>query len=342
MNATISWWLVALSGSAAMTSAARAHELIVCAHGCDYVTVQSAVDSARSGDTIKIGAGTYFENVLIDQKSLILVGAGEDKTTIDGRFRAPVFTMGIQGEGEDLARSVTLNGMTITHGRGTIGGGIHVISERLEIQYCIVASNVATESGGGIGFQTDLSATITHTVITHNRAPIGGGIKADSETRVLITDSTVARNTADVQGGGLEMGEAASATIKDSTFSDNASRGGGGGIFFGSGVPDAVLTLTNSVIVENTAVTDGGGIYDAGRLLGDHTVIARNTAGRGGGGIRAVDGFHPLLRLNDVFVIQNTAGRKGGGILSDQSLSLTNTTIQDNHPDDCSAFSGCP
>jgi len=212
MNATTFWGSMTLLTYVAMTSAAQARELIVCAQGCDYVTVQSAVDSARSGDTIKIGAGTYFENVLIDQKSLMLVGAGEDKTTIDGRLRAPVFTMGVQGEGEDLGRSVTLVGMTITHGRGTVGGGIHVFSERLDVQYCIIASNFATQSGGGIGFQTDLAATITHTVITHNRAPIGGGIRLDSETRLLITQSTVARNTADVQGGGLELGEAASAT----------------------------------------------------------------------------------------------------------------------------------
>ena len=341
MNPMISSVAMTLLTCIAMTSV-QARELIVCAQGCDYVTVQSAVDSARSGDTIKIGAGTYFENVLIDQKSLILVGAGEDKTTIDGRFRAPVLTIGVQGEGEDLGRSVTLVGMTITHGRGTVGGGIHVFSERLDVQYCIIASNFATESGGGIGFQTDLAATITHTVITHNRAPIGGGIKVDSETRVVITQSTVARNTADVQGGGLELGEAASATIKDTTFSDNASRGPGGGIFVGTGIPDATLTLTNSAFVENTAVTNGGGIYEAGRLVGEHTVIARNTAGRDGGGMRVVEGFHASVRLNDVFVIQNTAGRRGGGILSDLPLSLTNTAVQDNHPDDCSAFSGCP
>lgn len=340
--AVLSGWLTAVTG-AVMTLSAQAHELTVCAHGCDYVTVQSAVNDARSGDTIKIGAGTYFENVVIDRVGLVLSGAGEDRTTIDGRLRAPVFTLGIQGQGEDLSRPVSLVGMTITHGRGKIGGGVFAISRRLDLQYCIVASNFATQSGGGIGTLTDLQVTINHSIITHNRAPIGGGIKLDSETRLQITNSTVARNTADIQGGGLELGEAASATITNTTFSDNASRGGGGGIFIGTGVPDAVLKLADSAIVANTAVTDGGGIYEAGRFSADNTVIARNSAGRDGGGVRAVEGFHPSpLRLNGVFVVQNTAARKGGGISSDSSLSLSNTLIQGNHPDECTAYSGCP
>jgi len=347
MRGTITRLVLVVGGCIVASFAAEAHDLVVCAYGCQYSTVQSAVDSARSGDTIRIGSGTYFENVLIDQKSLMLVGAGEDKTTIDGRFRAPVFMIGTPGEGVDLSKSVTLVGMTITHGRGTTGGGIAVSAETLKIQYSIVASNSATVSGGGIGLQTDLSASMTHTVITHNRAPVGGGIKVDAESVMLISDSTVARNTADLQGGGLQLDEAASVAVTGTTFSDNAARVDGGGIYVSNGIPAPGLSLTNSSIVENIAARDGGGIFSRGRVVSDHTVIARNSAGRRGGGIGAFVGDRRVsVQLNDNFVIQNTAGTRGGGIFSDQytpqALSITSTTIQDNQPDECNAVSGCP
>lgn len=45
-------------------------------------SIQAAVDHARSGDTIKIEAGTYTEAVCIQHKGLTVVGAGRDRTTI--------------------------------------------------------------------------------------------------------------------------------------------------------------------------------------------------------------------------------------------------------------------
>jgi parallel beta-helix repeat protein len=45
-------------------------------------SIQAAVDQARSGDTVRIEAGTYQEAVCIDHKGLTVVGAGRDRTTI--------------------------------------------------------------------------------------------------------------------------------------------------------------------------------------------------------------------------------------------------------------------
>lgn len=48
-----------------------------------YTTIQAAIDNATAGDTIKVWAGTYFENVLVN-KTVTLIGNGTTNTTIDG------------------------------------------------------------------------------------------------------------------------------------------------------------------------------------------------------------------------------------------------------------------
>jgi hypothetical protein len=45
-------------------------------------SIQAAVDSAQSGDTIQIEAGTYQEAVCVDHKGLTIEGAGRDTTKI--------------------------------------------------------------------------------------------------------------------------------------------------------------------------------------------------------------------------------------------------------------------
>jgi hypothetical protein len=45
-------------------------------------SIQVAVDKARTGDTVKIDAGTYQEAVCINRKGLKIIGAGRDQTKI--------------------------------------------------------------------------------------------------------------------------------------------------------------------------------------------------------------------------------------------------------------------
>ena len=63
---------VLLAGT--FTSPARAATITVCASGCDYTTIQAAVDAAATGDTISVAAGTYTGNVTIG-KAVTLEGA---------------------------------------------------------------------------------------------------------------------------------------------------------------------------------------------------------------------------------------------------------------------------
>jgi len=55
----------------------------VCPAGCDFSSIQAAIDAAEPGDTIAIGPGIYQENLTI-AKSLRIIGSGREGTVIDG------------------------------------------------------------------------------------------------------------------------------------------------------------------------------------------------------------------------------------------------------------------
>jgi hypothetical protein len=59
-------WLTSLSVNAQTTHT-------VCASGCDYTTIQAAINAASAGDIIQVAAGSYEEQVIVD-KPLSLLG----------------------------------------------------------------------------------------------------------------------------------------------------------------------------------------------------------------------------------------------------------------------------
>ena len=86
--------LTILLTAASFAQQASAADLTVCPAGCQHVTIQSAIDSSHAGDVIHIAAGTYFENLLVPNRRLTLLGAGQDLTEINGRNRGSVVTLG--------------------------------------------------------------------------------------------------------------------------------------------------------------------------------------------------------------------------------------------------------
>src|SRR5205823_2050548 len=61
----------------------HAATLTVCPSGCDFTAIQPAVDSALSGDTIRISSGVFPGFVSITDKSLVLRGKRASRTVID-------------------------------------------------------------------------------------------------------------------------------------------------------------------------------------------------------------------------------------------------------------------
>ncbi len=75
--------------------------------GADYEKIQDAIDNATDGDTVRVYEGYYEENIVVN-KSINLMGNGSEITTIDGLGSSRIMKI--------TANNVTFNGFALTNG----------------------------------------------------------------------------------------------------------------------------------------------------------------------------------------------------------------------------------
>jgi hypothetical protein len=171
-----------------------------------------------------------------------IAGAGADRTVIDGDGTDRVFDLKLSG-------AVEISGVTIQHGYDALrGGGIYNTAD-LTITRSTLSNNKAIDAGGGI-FNMCATVTLIDTTVSENRSGYGAGINNSSGT-IYLNNSTVSGNDA-------------SAPAFQPFPEDYV--GSGGGIF-----NTGSIAISNSTIVENYAVDDGGGILA-------NTIVAHNDA----------------------------------------------------------------
>ncbi len=127
-------------------------------------------------------------------------------------------------------------------------------------------------------------------------------------------------------------------TISDVTIRHGSTVGDGGGIFISD---SGSLVLTDSVVTQNTASLDGGGIRNlSSSLTLIRTVVTENLAAsnneqhnNGGGIFNGGGNAGGRLTLIDSIVSSNAAGLNGGGIYNNSgpdALTLINSQVSDN------------
>ena len=223
------------------------------------------------------------------------------------------------GTGEGLIFNIS--GSSINNNTAVFnGGGIHsnVISDiPAYISDSEISGNKADYHGGGIFLDLNCSLELMNVTVRENRtAKSGSGIFIDARTTLNISAGSINNNTADLYGGGIySLG---SVNISDAEISGNKAVGGGG-IYNES---DSPLTLKNSTVSQNTAVTeDGGGIYSCGEAEIWDTEISGNEAQRNGGGIYLGD-LECGLKLNGGTISENKAADGTGGGIYDKAQKL--------------------
>ncbi len=264
------------------------------------VFVQSLFSSAQ---TISLTTG---ELVVPANASVAIDGRGEGLLTITGNNQSRVLFV-------TAGARVVVSGIAITGGNGT--GSIH------------------SGHGGGISNWGHLS--LKDAVITGNRANgNGGGIGSHLNSTLIISNSTVDRNsTATIAGGGIYV-QNSSAVISGSTINENSAAGDGGGLFNSQGP----MTVVNSTISRNTSGGGGGGFsnFGAGSTLTlDHTTVSGNIAFNSNGG--GVGNFGNGIFYSRGSIIANNRATDYGtshdihGTLNSQGYNLienlTGTTI---------------
>jgi hypothetical protein len=179
----------------------------VCPSGCLFSSVQAAIDAASSGETIRICAGVYTEDLTIGQ-SLSLLGAGDGNGVGNTILRGSGTTVAVNIL---EVQSVALERLRITGGASNeFGAGIRTTADTLTLTDCTITGNRATGTsldGGGIATFGNLE--LINTLVTGNTAgKRGGGIFSFFNTTVTLdAASRVAGNQASLtnsdNGGGI-------------------------------------------------------------------------------------------------------------------------------------------
>ena len=187
-------------------------------------SLRDTITNAKSGDTIVFAPSlngqtiTLTSDELTINKSLDIEGPGASLLAISGNDANRVFDI---SEGN----TVTIAGLTITHGRaksaggngtsGAPGGGILNAGSTLTIANDILSYNEAVNSdfgagGGAIGNRNGATLSVTGSTFIGNQA--------------------IGRDGGGVAGGGAISNDGATATVTGSTFAGNRAVGGNGGV----------------------------------------------------------------------------------------------------------------
>ena len=146
------------------TTVAGAADLLVPAQ---YPTIQAAIDAAQTGDSVLVSPGTYYEQVNLSGKQLVLHGVGgAAQTILDGQG---VHTVVI-GANEPLGCEVS--GFTIQNGNGYTSGGVLVNDSSVRVHHCTFRANTASDLYGGAGFRSAGGASaVEDCLFTENVSP---------------------------------------------------------------------------------------------------------------------------------------------------------------------------
>jgi predicted outer membrane repeat protein len=313
--------------------------------GC-FSKIQDAVDATgKSGSLINVAVGAYFENVIIPKLKLT-INADPD-TAIFGNTTDPIMTIAagakvtinnLQFQDTFTASSciesrgsLTMNNISVFLCSGNRGAAIHQVGGKLTMVKSVFDGNQASENGGCLAMEGG-KLSLQDVDFTSCIAGGDGGAIWLSNTKASITrdnhgtDPSVQIQSNQASGsGGAIFTSGGKVTISSVVLSDNfAPTGNGGGIESTSPV-----TITNSVIENNTSLNDGGGILAMapGKLsVIDSSIIGNNSNEGDGGGIAAETTFN---LLNDT-VFGNRSSQNGGGVLAQANGNISSLTIDGN------------
>ena len=266
--------------------AAHADTISVCDSGCDFTTIQAAVDdpSTVAGDVIQVFDAVHVEQGIAVTKDVTIQGQGAGSTTVEAHETPGSATDRVFHVAGGV--SVTIKDVTIRHGNPTecpmYGGGI-TNEGVLTLENVVVSDNTA-KSGGGIvnqGKLTLVNCTVRDNASTGvgKRRGSGGGIKSMGG-QLTILDSTICGNSAAGRGGGIKLCCNSTLDLINSTISGNDAQREGGGIHI-----RGVVTITHSTISDNSASAGGGVLvrgnsdHTLGILDITNTIVANNVAG---------------------------------------------------------------
>jgi hypothetical protein len=251
-------------------------------------SLRDAINQANASienDTITFASGANGTITLLsalpnlaNNGSLTITGNGAANTIISGNNLVRPFSI-------NVGANVALSGLTVTQGYSIFGsgggGGMQINGgATVTIADSIVSNNVTEAGNGGGGIFNLGSLTIVRSSISGNRATNarGGGIR--SLGTLMISGSLLNDNNATNLASALAS-EDSTAILTNTTISGNGLNGAASAILNVSISQAANLTLDNCTVTGN----NGGGIFIFRNSTGDtattvlkNSIIANNTS----------------------------------------------------------------
>lgn len=251
-------------------------------------TIQAAVDTATSGDTVWVTNGIYASGGALvssggSTTNRVAVSDGVTVRSMNGPAETFIVGSGLMGSGAVRCAYVgygaLLSGFTLTNGATRTSGGY---------SYDQAAGGVWGESSG----------VVSNCVLIKNSAErYGGGAYGG-----ILMDCTIKDNNSNNNGGG-----ASNAELYDCDIWSNSAIYNGGGVSY--------CTLNRCELIGNSSEDSGGGAVDSWM---SHCLLKGNSAGGNGGGAKvAYDGG-----LENCALINNSAGHLGGGYYFEEGPSF--------------------
>jgi predicted outer membrane repeat protein len=333
-------------------------------------TEAALATALAGGGTVSFSCGGPKSILLLSAKTIAqdTTIVGGNAITLTGGLATRLFNV---NSGATLVlRDIVLDS---AFSNGSDGGAI-ANSGTLYLEHSVIQfSQTDINHSGGAIFSTG-PVFISDSTLRNNTGGSGGAIFANfGGAKVTIDESTFsgnqALNTTTGYGGAIWLGEQAELTFTGGQLASNTARTGGA--LYAS--PGAVATLRASdspfSITSNSALFDGGAIYNAGGTLNIHraNVIGNKTpkdtiaVGYGGaiaslGTMTLSDGYFGLnegrfggavfvggtigaqATIDHTIFSQNTAGQLGGGLYT--NVQTTTLTVSNSVFDRNTAASG--
>lgn len=328
-----------------------------------YTTITSALTNAADGNIIHVAKGTYTGEASATAftigNTMTLMGGypsgggtqdiANNETILDGQNARRVL---------NITKATTLNGLTIQNGAEDAfdGAGIRFASS-CTVENCIIKDNATSKSSSGTvlggGVYAAFNLVVYNTIFTNNSVSAtnatatdevrGGAIYVKGTFKAYncsFYNNTASSDAGIAKGGALyvsKQSEFYNCLITKNTATSTISSDGAG--FYASGTAGSsskAIRVRNSILLENTASTDGGSTYTSneysinGPSVGFFTAINSLIDGEfldGNGNSDNIDdslgAFDPMFtdKVNNDYTLQSTSA-----LINSGADSFNNTT----------------
>lgn len=306
--------------------------------------VQIRDNAACNGGAIGNRGTLFATNTRFEGNTATSNGGGIDNAEGDMFFEGVTFESNSSerdgGAIYTYGGTVNIDESVFVNNSALYGGGIQGRSGDLFVTDSTFEGQHAEKGAGAIYWRAyDEDVVIYTTYFIGNQGDLGGGLRV-VDANLSIADSSFVGNIATQRGGALNINGGiyqltrvtiaqndapsaggisiydASGTIEASTVHTNTADGAGG-IFYGR-CGDGLTcehVVVNSTISNNSAERMAGIVHQAGHVYLFNVTIADNISTEQSGGIQAVDS-------------------------SSSSLSIRNTILSNNAPENCQTFAG--